>query len=111
MGLLNPIQLAQVNKIAIEKGAFGITSITLKEVLPNNDTVLTFALSNASTYDLIIKGGTNGVDGEDASEIISANFVGNDLVFTKDDTSTFTIINDNVLLNPNIDNKQDTLVS
>lgn len=55
--------------------------------------------------------GIHGTSGQDASEIVSANFIGNDMVFSKDDTSTFSIINAKVSLTPNIENKQDLLVS
>lgn len=55
--------------------------------------------------------GLQGISGQDASEIVSANFIGNDMVFSKDDTTTFSIINAKVSLTPNIDNKQDLLVS
>ena len=55
--------------------------------------------------------GINGVDGEDGLSIVSASFVGNDMVFTRSDSSTLVIVGAKTLLTPNIESKQDLLVS
>ena len=55
--------------------------------------------------------GINGVDGEDGLSIVSASFVGNDMVFTRSDSSTIVIVGAKTLLTPNIESKQDLLVS
>lgn len=55
--------------------------------------------------------GINGVDGEDGLSIVSASFVGNDIVFTRSDSSTLVIVGAKTLLTPNIESKQDLLVS
>ena len=55
--------------------------------------------------------GINGVDGEDGLSVVSASFVGNDMVFTRSDSSTLVIVGAKTLLTPNIESKQDLLVS
>ena len=50
----------------------------------------------------------NGVNG---LSIVSASFVGNDMVFTRSDSSTLVIVGAKTLLTPNIESKQDALVS
>ena len=46
--------------------------------------------------------GINGADGEDGLSIVSASFVGNDMVFTRSDSSTLVIVGAKTLLTPNI---------
>lgn len=52
--------------------------------------------------------GTNGTDGADAAEIISAAFDGNDIKFTKDDATTFSITDAKITLKGEKGNTGDT---
>ncbi len=71
---------------------------------------VTYKKQNASTdtVRLTFPKPLNGVNGV---SIVSASFVGDDMVFTRSDSSTLVIVGAKTLLTPNIESKQDLLVS
>ena len=90
----------------------GIASIAFKETVGLIDTY-TITFDDATTFDFDITNGDDGADGytpikdvdyfdgtdgNDGASITSAAFVSNDLVFTKDDATTVTLVNAKITL-------------